>query len=345
MSAKTLKTLIIGIVVVAVIAIGVVFASRLEKIWESPPEGAGTSTAIRQNENTAGDIADGPVTVSFDGQEYLLKDELSTLLIIGTDDDVADEDVGNFVDSQADFLLLAVFNDAEKTCTLLQVDRNTMTNVQIMDESGASTGTAFEQLCLAHDYGGSPEARCANTIAALSSLLFDTPIENYLSLSMGGVSALNDAVGGVTVTIEDDFSGVDDTLVQGETVRLMGEHAYNFVHSRYGMSDDANTSRMRRQREYMVGLVKQLRGKVDNDAGFALELFTTLADYLVTDCAVDQLADYSEVLSDYELTEILTLEGEVSHTGAFTEFYPDMEALQQMVLELFYVPYEPAEAE
>lgn len=50
-------------------------------------------------------------------------------------------------------------------------------------------------------------------------------IDGYAMVNVGAVSVVNDMVGGVTVTIEDDFSEVDPTLKMGETVTLMGEQA------------------------------------------------------------------------------------------------------------------------
>ena len=162
-------------------------------------------------------------------------------------------------------------------------------------------------------------------------------IDNYLSLTMAAITALNDAVGGVTVTIEDDFTGADETLVKGETVTLMGEHAFHYVHDRLNLEDNRNTTRMRRQATYMTALVDKLREKLEEDNAFVLELYSAVADYLVTDCDINELGEISEELSTYELSGIVTPEGE-SVNGEYTEFYPDEAALQQLIADLFYIP-------
>lgn len=67
-----------------------------------------------------------------------------------------------------------------------------------------------------------------------------------------------DSVGGVTVMVNDDFTGVDDTLIKGEAVTLYGVHAMNFVRSRMSMKDDpVNINRLARQREYLNALYSQ----------------------------------------------------------------------------------------
>jgi hypothetical protein len=104
--------------------------------------------------------------------------------------------------------------------------------------------------------------------------------------------------------------------------------------------DSSNLARMRRQRTYMTALTEAIRAKVKEDSSFALEMYSTLADYLVTDCAVDQLADYSSQLVDYTLTEIITPDGEAIKGEKYMEFYVDENALQQLVVDLFYVPVD-----
>lgn len=332
MRKGTLKGILIAAVIIVLIVAVVVVASRLERRSEWRPSGAGTSTVVRP---TAGpDVS----TVNFDGKEYKIKDGLSTLLVLGTDDIEVDEDEGYLVDSQADFVVLAVLNSGDRTCKLLQIDRNTMTYVDANDENGVSIGKQFMQLCLSHAYGYTPESRCENTVRAVSSLLYNVPIDNYISLTMGGIVALNDAVGGVTVTIEDNFEGIDDTLVEGETVTLLGEHAYNFVHSRMTMVDDSsNVARMRRHRVYIEALGEKLKSQADADSGFLMDVYSAVDDYMVSDCTVDELSDFNDSFSEYTMTGIVTLEGQNEH-NEHTEFYPDEEKLMQTVLDLFYDP-------
>ena len=337
MKRSTLKAILTALAVAVLAVVGVIALSRLEKRIEAPPEGAGTRSVQTEEAGISG--GEDAYVMTVDGRRYRRNEELSTLLILGTDDKMPDEDEGAFVSSQADLIVLAIFDRSARTCTLLQIDRNTMAEVTVLDGNDRPAGTALEQICLAHDYGTTPEIRCRNTADAVSRLLYGARVDNYVSLAMGGVTALNDAVGGVTVTVEDDFTGVDDTLIKGETVTLMGEHAFNFVHARYTMTDDANTARMRRQRAYMEGLTEVLRDGVKEEPGFVLTVFDAIADYLVTDCKVDELSAYAEGLADYALAGFIVPEGEVLHRE-YTEFHPDEDALLDLALELFYLPAE-----
>lgn len=330
MKKSTLKGLLIAIVVIALIALGIAGLNFVEHLSEKAPEGAGTSSI------PVGNGTGKMLTV--DGEDYTLNPDLTTLLLIGTDDIELEQHEGYRNQALSDYLALVILNNAEKTCTILQIDRNTMAEIQVLGNGGKSIGTTTQQICYAHVYGDGLKQSCENTVKAVSTLLFGLPIDNYLSLTMGSIAALNDAVGGVTVTIEDDFTGVDDTLIKGETVHLMGEHAYNFVHERMRMiDDDANPARMRRQAVYMQALTEVLREKVEADDSFVLKLYDAVADYLVTDCTVDELSDFSESLAEYTLTGFVSPEGE-NIKNEYTEFYPDGDKLEQLVIDLFCAP-------
>ena len=66
---------------------------------------------------------------------------------------------------------------------------------------------------------------------------------------------------------------------------------------------------------------------------------STTPDYLVTDYDINGLNALSQNMEDYELKDIVTPEGETIVTE-HEEFYPDEEALQQMIADLFYIPVE-----
>ena len=345
MKKSTIKTALVAIVVITLIVVGIFLASNLEKKSEKAPEGAGTSTrsTVREEDEISAEAPDYEAeepTVFIGDKEYKYNKNIPTLLMIGVDDMEKEEYVGYRNRALADFLVLAIFDNENKTCTLLQINRTTITDVPVLGALGDYIGITTEAICYAHTYGKGDKDSCENTALAVSRMLYNVPIDNYISLTMGAIEAINDTVGGVTVKIEDDFTGVDDTLVKGKTVTLHGEHAMNFVRSRKSMQDDGtNVARMRRQATYMTALVSKMREKLEEDDAFILELYDAVADYLVTDYDINGLNELSKTFSDYELKGIVTPEGETV-IGEFEEFYLDDEALQQMIADLFYIPVE-----
>lgn len=273
------------------------------------------------------------------GQAYALRD-LETVLLMGVDKFEGETPEGYLNNQQADFLLLLALDEAGETCTPIQLNRDTMTEIQILGVNGEPAGTTTGQLALAHTYGSGEEDSCENTVLAVENLLYGVEIDHYVSMTMDGVALLNDLVGGVTVEVLDDFSGIDDSLVQGETVTLKGQQALTYVRSRGGLEDSSNLHRMGRQRQYLSALQGQLSSKAQSDEGFTLEALLQLNEYLVSDCTVEQLSALGDNLAHYQVNDILTTQGEAQVGEEFMEFSVDETALQQLVLDVFYEPVE-----
>jgi len=335
---------IIAVLVLALIAGALVFFSWLEKKSDPVPEGAGLAPSRTDPEDDPEDGPEIPV-LFYDGRQYVYNDRLSALLILGIDDPELSETRLTRNTSQADFLLLAVFDPDTESCKLIQLDRDTMCEVPALDFFGNAIGYEYEQLALAHTYGSGLERSCENTVAAVSRLLYGIEIDDYFALTMDAIPILNDLVGGVTVTVEDDFTGVDDTLIKGETVTLSSENVEHFVRARTTMKEDpTNRARMRRQRTYMTALFSALSSALREDAAFALDAYTAMSGSMVTDCSVDSLNDYMLRFSDYRLSGIVTPKGESTRGEKYMEFYADEADLQRLVIETFYRE-QPAEGE
>lgn len=320
-------------------SIGVVEPEAYAAVPPAEEQPAGDTVREEGAYSPQDDDAAPVMSVYRDGQLYTLKNGLKTVLIMGIDDmEVLDtERVRN--SSQADFLLLAILDPGTSTCTMLQINRDTMTDVPVLSAFGDYMGIEYEQIALAHTYGNGREVSAENTVTAVSRFLYGVPIDNYIALTMGAVPVLNDTAGGVTVTVEDDFTGVDDTLVRGETVTLMGEHALLFVRSRYAMAEDStNLRRMERQQQYIAALLDQLRERARSSDTFLAELYLKLSDHMIADCGLEELLEYAAAFSDYAFAGIVTPQGEIGRGDRFVEFYPDDAALRELVIDLFFEP-------
>lgn len=276
----------------------------------------------------------------YNGTAYAKKENLETVLLLGVDKFEGETPEGYLNNQQADFLLLLVMDKENETCTPIQLNRDTMTEIQILGVTGEPAGTFTGQLALAHTYGSGEEDSCENTVLAVENLLYGVGIDHYVSLTMDGVALLNDLVGGVTVEVLDDFSGIDDSLVQGETVTLQGQQALTYVRSRGGLEDSSNLHRMERQRQYLSALQQQLKAAVQQKDGFTLDALLQLNEYMVSDCTVNQLSDLGDSLTTYQVGDILTTPGDAQEGEEFMEFTVDEAALQQLVMDVFYEPVE-----
>ncbi len=277
--------------------------------------------------------------VVFDGKEYALKKNVETFLVMGLDkfEGASASDSYNN-DKQADFLMLFVFDNQTKKCSAIHINRDTMTDVNVLGVAGNKVDTVKKQIALAHTYGNGRNVSCQNTAEAVSGLLNGVKVNHYISLSMDSVAVFNDFVGGVDVVVNDDFSGIDDTLVNGQTVTLKGEHALNFVRTRYGLEDSTNSTRMKRQQQYLNALFTKVKDCMAQDDEFSVKAAMKMSDYIISDRSATQLQELGKKINEYEFKGIKEIEGESKLGEEFIEFYPDKQAIQELVISLFYDP-------
>ena len=102
-------------------------------------------------------------------RDYYSTDDIDAYLLFGTDDPKEGEE--GFNGPMADFLALLLIDNTTERYAFIQIDRNTMTLVDVLDENGESTGAVTEQICIAHWYGRTDEQRNNNTVAAVCRLL------------------------------------------------------------------------------------------------------------------------------------------------------------------------------
>ena len=292
-----------------------------------------------KSRNTFPEHSFGDTTVVYDDKEYTLKNNVETFLVIGLDkfDGEASADSYNN-DKQADFLMLFVFDNEKKQCSAIQINRDTITDVNVLGLNGNKVDTQKKQIALAHTHGNGKDVSCRNTAESVSSVLLGMKVNHYVSATMDTVVKLNDLVGGVEVMVNDDFTGIDDTLIKGEKVLLTGEHALKFVRTRQGLEDDTNSTRMLRQQEYINGLYDKFSECVENDDEFIITASLELSDHIISDRSVTQLQTLAQKFDDYEFLGIKSIEGESVKGEQFMEFYPDEEFVRKMVIELFYEP-------
>lgn len=279
----------------------------------------------------------------YQNQEYRLKDHLETTLVFGIDktsEYVEENEEIRRNHQQADFLVLVVNDKDSNTSRMLQLNRDTMTQITELGVFGDKVGTTVEQLALSHTYGDGSNDSCRNVVQAVSDLLGGIPIDHYVSLTMDSVGILNDAVGGVPVYIDEDFSNTDPSLVQGQTITLQGDHALNYVRARGGMDEPTNTARMQRQGKYLQSLYSRLKEMMNTDQLDITDLVLDISPYMVSDMSASVLSDVLTSAFENASGEIETIPGESKVGEEFMEFYPDQDALQAEVVDLFYTPAE-----
>lgn len=278
--------------------------------------------------------------VEYHGRTYIQKSNLTALLLMGVDRSANQEYRGFRQGGQADFLLLTVLDHDRKVVRQLQIDRDTMVEIETVGVLGNPLGTRVAQICLSHGFGKDSEANCNNTVAAVERML-GIHVERYAAVELNAIGLFNDALGGVPVTLEEDFTAYDPAMRAGATINLMGPQAETFVRYRIDIGDSSNESRMKRQRAYMSAASEKLRAQIDSDSNFIGLLYEALDGILTTDMSRGKVVNEVNRAYSYEILPVENPAGAYTlGTDGFMEFHLDTEALRAWVIEAFYVPQE-----
>ncbi len=279
-------------------------------------------------------------SIRLNKKKYDYFHDFESYLFIGTDASGSGESE-EYRGGMADFLLLLVLDKTENKYGFLQLNRDTMTKVTLLQRDGTGMASADIQLCTAHWYGGTKEQSCANTVEAVSELLGGIPIDGYYSLNMDQISTLNHAVGGVTVKLEEDFTKQDPEMKKGKKIHLSDSQAFLYVHDRYGVGDETNASRMLRQRQYMKEFSVAAREKMREQSDFAVDLYRQLQESAVTDVKLGRASRIAKAVAEGSSMGTKEFEGTLKEGQALgdginhVEFYPEKESVVRVMTELY----------
>lgn len=292
---------------------------------------------------TADNLEEGQI--SYNGQVYAYNQDIMTFLVMGIDHEGEVRQAADGLDGgQADAIFLVVMNPHNKTVSIITVNRNTMAPVDVYDEDGVYMGQYVKQITLQHGYGDGKELSCERTVTAVSRLFHNLPINGYAAINMDAIPALNDAVGGVPVTVLDDivYPEYDMNFHAGDEVVLTGEEAYWYVRLRNENVFDSNTLRQNRQKQFLTTFAAMAKEQATSDIRVAINLYQTITEYMVTDIDINRFTYLATEAIGYEfnIEQLYTVEGETLMGERYEEYYIDESALEQLIIELFYEPIE-----
>ncbi len=331
--ASPMRIIIVSIVliVLACLAVGVIIIKNFKEnsVLTSP-------AAEAPDYDSSDKWSEGIVT--YNNQRYRYNNTIRTYLFMGID---KDEPVHKAEDGisggQADALFLIVADKEHEKLSLISIHRNLMTTVKMYNREGEYTGDAELQICLQHGYGDGERLSCQRTVECVSNLFFGIPINGYVSLNMGGIGLLNDALGGVELTVMQDLNvtGRNVILTAGETKVLNGDEAYVYVRSRDTSQFNSASDRLARQEQYMNNMIPVMLKRI-RSASSAVSIYGAAEDYIYSNVDYSRLADEISGMT-YDSTQgVRQVPGEVVMGEQFEEFHADDEGLYQLILDVFY---------
>lgn len=278
-------------------------------------------------------------SLKLNGNIYSYYHDFETYLIMGTDKTGADSKV--YQGSMSDFLMLVIVDKTDNNYSFLPINRDTMSEVRLIQDDGTGAATAELQLCTAHWYGGNAGQSCANTVESISKLFGGPKIDGYYAIPMDEIPKLNHSVGGVTVTLLEDFQDIDRQMKKGETLALSDEQAYRYIHDRYGVGDEKNTSRMKRQQQYMEAFFTKAKEKAKSDKAYVGQLFREFEQTATTNLTAKKISGLTNRLIKGTQKGFFEIKGTSKIGKALgdgidhAEFYPDKESIIDVMTKIY----------
>lgn len=278
------------------------------------------------------------ISMELDGEtHYYRENEITNYLIIGVDKEDVTRVSGHQNGGQADFLVVLSVDRIHRTVTPLMLDRDSMVEMQTYGVFGHPAGTKTMQLCLAQAYSGVNIPGSVNTVQTVEKMLHGIKINHYVVLDMQAIPLVNDAIGGVEVTLEDDFTVYDPVMTKGSALRLMGDQAEFFVRGRMTVADGTNASRMKRQQQYLSGFLNQFRESVKGNQARLNDVLDAVEGHMASDAKNDTILRDVNAYDEYEWLPLQTPAGEhaIDEYG-FAEFWIDEASLKHLVAGIWF---------
>lgn len=273
--------------------------------------------------------------IEHNGKHYRYNNKIKTYLIMGIDKDTAGTVTGATNGGQSDAMFLLVVDSKNNKLSVVSINRNTMTYVFKYDANGKKTGILKAQICIQHGYGDGKNLSCSRAANAVSILFNNIPIHGYLSLRMGAIPILNDAVGGVEVEVLNNLSYGEVNLKKGEIKTLMGMESYWYLRGRSKTQFDSATDRLRRQEQYIKAFINQTKEYTGSDVSKIVSIYDSIEKYVVTNM---DFADLAEDLVKYNYADakMYTVPGKTIMGEKYEEYHVDKEKLYDMIIDIFY---------
>lgn len=230
---------------------------------------------------------------------------------------------------QAVLLVLLSADQKNQTITPIIVDPDTIVTIAENENSSAEK----IQIGQAKAFPEEDMTDSNGAVWLLSQLFYGVPIDHYIVVDLDEISMLNDAMGGVTISLEADLTELDPEWIQGTTVSLNGERAKKFL---CGQINGTDTSRTARQMVYLDHLRGNLLAHTDGKGYILKEMMKRDGSY-GTNLRGYELLRALGRYENYEWETSITLPGEY-HSGedGEPEFWLDESETWEMIKDLWF---------
>ena len=273
-------------------------------------------------------------TIVHNGEEYEYNSSITTILLLGIDSEEAS------VQGQSDAIELLVIDRENKRMKVLSISRDTMSEIRLFDAEGNDLGWHEQHINLAYAYGSNPQSGCMYSMQAISRMLGGIPIVHYAALNMDMLPKVQNLVGPIQVIVPNDSTAlINPEWTKGAAITIHNNNVESFLRSRDTGENYSNEDRMQRQKAYMEAFQVALKDQISNNFNkMVSEMFDVVQD-ATSNIGIQDIETFANMLLTYEFdsnTDMIELKGENVSGAYHDEFHLDKEALNQLVVDLFY---------
>ncbi|WP_069762856.1 LCP family protein [Streptomyces sp. LUP47B] len=192
-------------------------------------------------------------------QEAPLPTEAVNILVLGSDSRSGKANQalggGSSTGARSDTAMVVHIDAGRTTATVVSIPRDTLvTRPSCPLASGGSTSAAYGAMFNSAYSVGGPV--CAvKTVESITNVRMD----HYVEIDFSGFAKLVDALGGVTVTTDEDIDDDDSHLtLKAGTHHLNGAQALAFARTRHGIGDGSDLGRIGLQQKLVKALLEQI---------------------------------------------------------------------------------------
>ncbi|MDF3144427.1 MULTISPECIES: LCP family protein [unclassified Streptomyces] len=215
------------------------------------------------------------------------------ILVLGSDSRSGEENQelggGSSTGARSDTAMVVHIDGGRTKATVVSIPRDTLvTRPSCPLSSGGSTEVAYQTMFNSAYAIGGPV--CAvKTVESITGVRMD----HFIEIDFSGFAKLVDALGGVTVTTDEDIDDQDSHLtLEAGTHHLDGKTALALARTRHGLGDGSDLGRIGLQQKLVKALLEQISSTdLLTDPTKLYKVAGAVTGSLTTDTGLDSLSE------------------------------------------------------
>ncbi|MFF7071328.1 LCP family protein [Streptomyces pseudovenezuelae] len=230
-------------------------------------------------------------------QDAPLPTEAVNILVLGSDSRSGKENEalggGSSTGARSDTAMVVHIDAGRTTATVVSIPRDTLvTRPSCPLESGRSTAVSYGSMFNSAYAVGGPV--CAvKTVESIT----DVRMDHYIEIDFSGFAKLVNALGGVTVTTDEDIDDDDSHLhLKAGTHHLDGQQALALARTRHGIGDGSDLGRIGLQQKLVKALLEQISStSLLTSPAKLYSVADAVTGSLTTDTGLDSLTELTSL--------------------------------------------------